>query len=245
MATSLRLEIQRAQSCAWRTVALHMNRRAAPPFTPYLGQSPSYDYIWEQLTAQGLELVVVYCDYGELSYRINGSWGVEVENGIERVLTSRESAHMRWPENLRPGQPFRVLPNDVVRWLWQQRSLANLRSTQLVTREASRNDRNHYHIVGPPGQEELVWEDDQNRKISVRVRVPWWHTPLGGVLSPYQLFEARPCWETHPHYIPVVFSMRGRRWVLTGHPDGEFVRVPPGAVHWLQHQVRTYSNIYQ
>lgn len=147
MATSLRLEIQRAQSCAWRTVALHMNRRAAPPFTPYLGQSPSYDYIWEQLTAQGLELVVVYCDYGELLYRINGSWGVEVENGIERVLTSRESAHMRWPENLRPGQPFRVLPNDVVRWLWQQLSLANLRATQLVTREASRNDRNHYHIV--------------------------------------------------------------------------------------------------
>jgi hypothetical protein len=84
------------------TAALHMNRRAAPPFTPYLGQSPSYDYIWEQLTAQGLELVVAYCEYGELSYRISGSWGVEVENGIERVLTSRESAHMRWPENLRP-----------------------------------------------------------------------------------------------------------------------------------------------
>ena len=221
-----------------------------PEYSPYLGRSPSYEYIREQLTAQGLELVVTYWEYGELSYRRNDTWGVEVENGVERILTSRESAHMRWPENLRPGRPFQVLPNDVTRWLWQQLSLANLRATQRVSREAIRSDPNHYQIVcrhgqnrNDPNHQELVWEDSQNRRISVRVLVPAWHHPLGGVLSPYQVFEARPCWQTHPYYIPLVFSVQARRWVMTGHPDGEFVDVPPGAAHWLQHQVRTYGRV--
>ena len=215
-----------------------------PEFTLYLGRVPRYEYIREQFAAQGLELVVAYCEYGELSYRINGAWGVEVENGVERILTSRESAHMRWAENMMPGRPFRMLPNDVNRWLWQQLSLASLRASQRVSREAIRSDPNHYEVVRFEGQSELVWQDNQNRWTSVRVLVPWWHHPLGGVLSPYQLFEARPCWETHPYYVPLVWSTRRRRWVMTGHPDAEVVDVPPSAVNWLQCQVRTFENIY-
>jgi hypothetical protein len=213
-------------------------------FTLYLGRTPSYDYIREQFTAQGLELVVAYGEYGELSYKRDRAWGVEVENGIERTLTSRESAHMRWAENMMPGRPFQVLPNDVTRWLWQELSLASLRATQQVPREAIRSDPNHYEVVRFEGMEELVWEDNQGRRTSVRILVPWWHHPLGGVLSPYQLFEARPCWETHPDYVPLVFSVRTRQWVMTGHPDAEFVGVPPGAVNWLLRQVRTFHNIY-
>jgi hypothetical protein len=215
----------------------------APEYTTYFGAVPSYDYIREQLTAEGLELVVAYCDseYGELSYRQNGAWGVEVKNGIERILTSQESAHMRWAENLRPGRPFRVLPNDVTRWLLQQLSLASLRATHRLSRRAIRNDPNNYEIGSLAGQEELIWKGNQNRWVSVRALVPWWHRPLGGELRPYQLFEARR--ETHPCYIPLVFSMRARRWVMTGHPDAEFVEVPVGAVNWLQRQVRRYNNI--
>jgi len=211
-----------------------------PEFTLYLGPAPSYEYIREQLSAEGLELVVAYYEYGELSYREHGAWGAEVQNGIERILTSRESAHMRWAENLRPGRPFRVLPNDVTRWLWQRLSLSSLRATQRLSREAIRNDPNTYEMHGAEGAEELIWKDGQNRWVSVRALVRWWHRPLGGELSPYQLFEAR--WETHPCYIPLVFSMRARRWVMTRHSDGEFVEVPVGAVNWLQRQVRRYNN---
>ena len=91
-------------------------REGPPEFTLYLGPAPSYECIREQLTADGLELVVTYWEYGELSYRADGAWVAEVQNGSERILTSRESAHMKWADNLRPGRPFRVLPNDVTRW---------------------------------------------------------------------------------------------------------------------------------
>jgi len=218
-------------------------REGPPEFTLYLGPAPSYECIREQLTADGLELVVTYWEYGELSYRADGAWGAEVQNGSERILTSRESAHMRWADNLRPGRPFRVLPNDVTRWLWQRVSLSSLRANQRLSRRAVRDDPNNYEIVGIQGLEELVWKDNENRVVSVRALVPWWHRPLGGVLKPYQQFESRLCCETQANYTPLIFSMRARRWVMARHPDGaEFVDVPAGAVSWLQRQVHRYNN---
>ena len=201
-----------------------------PEFTLYLGPTPSYNYIGETL----LELVVAYSDYGELRYRRDGAWGVEVQDGADRILTSRESAHMRWTENHRPGQPFWVLPNDVVRWLWQGVSLASLRRQQ-ISREAFHRDLNQYRVWRNVGQDEYIWKDSQNRQASVQVYVPWDATL--GHAEGYQLLQACPFWEANAIFEPLVFSMRLRQWVMTGLPGAEFVEVPLGAARWLQDQV--------
>ena len=203
-----------------------------PEFTFYFGQTPSYDYIRESL----LELVVAYVDYGEMTYRRDGAWGVEVQDGAECILTGRESAHMRWAENFRPGRPFRVLPNDVVRWLWQRVSLVSLRR-QRISREGFRRDQREYVEWNNAGRYEFVWTDNQNRCVSVRVEVPWRWLATSGHWEPYQVFEARPFWEDTAVFQPLVFSLRSRRWLMTGLPGAGFVDVPPGAVRWLQTQV--------
>jgi hypothetical protein len=199
-----------------------------PEFTPTYARTVSFEYMWERLAPMP-ELVVRYYEFGELTYRRNGSWGMESYRSEVRILTSRASAHIRWPQNLDPERSFRLLPNQVVQWLWQRVSLASIRR-QRVTLRGLHNDRNRYGTCYTDHLEACFWRDRQTR-MWVFVRV----LECSVDDQPYYVFEGRIGTNENHIFEPLVFSMDRRRWLVQG-PTGfnDFVEVPDGVAHWLQ-----------
>lgn len=203
-----------------------MDLEAPPEYRPYLGRMPSFVYLQERTAPE--ELVVHYREHGEFTYRRNGSWGVEtpLQGGDARTLTSRRSAHMRWPANFDPQMAFFVLPNEVVHWLWDDRVSLSSLHRQRLSHRAVRADTGRYETWFANGWEALFWKDVQNRWLCVRAYIPRWND------MPYFVFEWR-FWWSDAQFEPLVWSRPSRGWVMAGHPDAEYVDVPPGAVAWL------------
>ena len=140
--------------------------------------------------------------------------------GPELALNSRRSMSMRRPANMDPQQPYLVLPNAVVDWLWMSTPLC-----YIVRDRPLRREWYTMVTVGIHGGRQCCWwVDGNNNRYFVRTDID--------ILDGVPVLEGSTDGQ---NWHPLTFSMRLRRWLMSvvHHP---MTPVPPRAVHWLNQQ---------